>query len=81
MLQFDKVERSIANAVIRISNLEEVKSGIVESAILVRNKVFCGRPGIIAWIDESFPRITDTPVEAACFATPHLALNMVSAGI
>jgi hypothetical protein len=64
--------------VIRVANLEEIKSGTLESAILLKNWVFRGRADIIAWIDDKFPLIDDTVVEAACFSIPHLIFNLVS---
>jgi hypothetical protein len=77
-VRFDEIEMKVTNLAIRVANLEEVKSGTLESAILLKNRVFRGRADVIAWIDEKFPLLNDTVVEAACFSTPHLIFNLVS---
>ena len=77
--KFIELEAKLTAVEIRLANLESAKSGNVESAILVRHKIFRGRPDIIGWLDQAFPHDGKGGIEAACFATPHMIFNLVSA--
>ena len=79
MIKFNELEMNITNLKIRVANLEELKSGAVESAILLKGRVFRGRSDVLAWIEEKFPLISDTVVEAGCFATPTMIFNLTTA--
>ena len=77
--KISELETRLTSLEIRMSNLEEARSGNVEGAILIKHQVFRGRADVIAWLDEAFPINEDTKVEPACFATPHMIFNLVSA--
>jgi hypothetical protein len=79
MNRMDGIESRLVNSLLRISNLEEAKSGSIESAILVRNEVFRGRRDVAAWCQKQFPLEKEKNIECACFSTPHYILNMMYA--
>ena len=48
MSRMDDIENKVVNALLRLSNLEETKARMIESAIMVKNEVFCGHNDISA---------------------------------
>jgi uncharacterized membrane protein YgcG len=79
MNRMDGIESKLLNSLLRLSNLEESKSGSIESAIMVKNEVFRGRNDIGAWCDKYFPESKGMRVECGCFQTPHYILNLMYA--
>jgi hypothetical protein len=79
MNRMDGIENRLVHSLLRLSNLEETKSGAIESAIMVKQEVFRGRKDIIAWAEKHFPSDKDKSIEVGCFSTPHFILNMMYA--
>ena len=80
MTRMGGIENRLVNALLRLSNLEETKSGTIEGAIMVKDEVFRGRDDLGAWCDKYFPEATArSHVECGCFVTPHYLLNLVTA--
>ena len=79
MNRMDGLETRLVNSLLRLSNLEDAKSGSIESAIMVKNNVFRGRRDVGAWTDRHFPLEHSKNIECACFSTPHFILNMMYA--
>ena len=79
MNRMDGLESRLINSLMRLSNLEESKSGTIESAIMVKNEVFRGRRDVGAWAQKHFPEEKSMNIECACFSTPHFLLNMMYA--
>jgi hypothetical protein len=81
MVKFNELESKLINTNIRVSNLEDSKSGNVETAIMVKNKVYRGRGDIAAELATWFPAGTKNKIDAGLFPTPHLILNLTHADI
>jgi hypothetical protein len=79
MNRMDGIESKLVQSLLRLSNLEESKSGSVESAIMIRNHVFRNRHDISAWCDKHFSAEKGKMVECSCFSTPHYILNLMYA--
>jgi hypothetical protein len=79
MNRMDGIESRLLNSLLRLSNLEESKSGSIESAIMVKNEVFRGRNDVGAWCDRYFPEEKGMRIECGCFPTPHYILNLMYA--
>ena len=79
MNRMNGIESRLVNSPLRVSNLEEAKSGSIESAILVGNEVFRGRRDIAAWCQKHFPLEKEKNIECAYFSTSHYILNMMYA--
>ena len=81
MSRFDEVDNQLMATNIRLSNLEDSKNGNVDSAIMVKNKIYRGRADVAAELDMWFPSIAGRKIDAGLFPTPHLILNLMHADI
>jgi hypothetical protein len=81
MVKFNDLEAQLIDTNVRVGNLEDAKSGNVESAILIKNKVYRGRADIAAELAGWFPEASGKKVDAGLFPTPHLLLNLIHADI
>ena len=79
MAKFDEVEAQLTAANIRLSNMEDSKNGNVDSAIMVKNKIYRGRADVAAELDIWFPINAGRKIDAGLFPTPHLILNLMHA--
>ena len=79
--KFGEVENMIMATNTRLANLEDSKNGNVESAIMIRNKIYRGRADIAAELDMWFLPNTGIKIDAGLFPTPHLILNLMHADI
>ena len=81
MVKFHELNSKITTTNIRISNLEDAKNGNIESAIMVKGRVYRGRADIRAELDKWFPEEAGKRIDAGLFPTPHLILNLIHADI
>jgi hypothetical protein len=81
MIKFNDLESKLIDTNVRVGNLEDAKSGNVESAILIKNKVYRGRADISAELAGWFPEASGKKIDAGLFPTPHLLLNLIHADI
>jgi hypothetical protein len=79
--KFHELESKITAFKIRVSNLEDTKNGNIESALLVKGRVYRGRSDIRAELDKWFPEESGKRIDAGLFPTPHLILNLIHADI
>ena len=61
--------------------MRTLKIANVESAIMIKNKIYQGRADIAAELDMWFPPTTGLKIDAGLFPTPHLILNLIHADI
>ena len=73
-----KLEETLAAAKVRIGNLEDAKNGSIDSAVMVKDRIYRGRQDIQAELDGWFTS-RDKQVDAGLFPTPHLILNLMHA--
>jgi hypothetical protein len=81
MVKFHELNSKITALNIRVSNLEDMKNGNIESALLVKGRVYRGRSDIRAELDKWFPEESGKRIDAGLFPTPHLILNLIHADI
>ena len=79
MTKFHIVDSQITATNVRLSNLEDSKNGNIESAVMIKDRIYRGRADIIAQLDEWFPEAIGRKIDAGLFPTPHLILNLMHA--
>jgi hypothetical protein len=79
MVRFQELDDKITSTTIRLGNLEDAKNGNIESAILIKNKIYRGRADIMAQLDDWFPVESEQKIDAGLFPTPYLILNLMHA--
>jgi hypothetical protein len=79
MVRMTGIERKLTGALLRLSGLEDAKSGAIESALMIKEFIFRNRSDVTAWCATQFPISMGTTVECGCFMTPHYLLNLVHA--
>jgi hypothetical protein len=81
MVKFHELNSKLTATNVRVSNLEDAKNGNVDSAIMVKGRVYRGRSDIQAEMDKWFPEESGQRIDAGLFPTPHLILNLIHADI
>ena len=81
MVKIQELDNRITATNVRVSNLEDSKSGNIDSAIMVKNQVYRGRADVAAELDRWFPSAEGKRIDAGLFPTPHLILNLMHADI
>ena len=76
--ELHKLEEKITASSIRIGNLEDSKNGNIDSAVMVKDRIYRGRSDIAAELDGWFTNL-DKQIDAGLFPTPHLILNLMHA--
>jgi hypothetical protein len=80
MTRMTSIESKVTGALVRLSNLEDTKTGTIESALMIKSFVFRNRSDVTAWCATQFPEDSvRKTVECGCFMTPHYLLNLVHA--
>jgi len=77
MTHMDRLEKKMLTTTSHIANLEDVKSGSVESALMIKEEVFRSRLDISAWADKHFSESAGISIESGCFMTPYYLLNLI----
>ena len=81
MAKFHEVDNQIIATNIRVSNLEDSKNGNIDSAVMVKDRIYRGRGDVAAELDRWFPSAAGRKIDAGLFPTPHLILNLIHADI
>ena len=81
MIRFHDLENKLGATNVRVSNLEDTKSGNIDSAIMVKDRIYRGRGDITAELDRWFPKAQSKRIDAGLFPTPNLILNLMHADI
>ena len=79
MVKFHEMDSKLTATNIIVSNIEDSKSGNVDAALMVKNKVYRGRSDVAAELDTWFPPSAGKRIDAGLFPTPHLILNLMHA--
>ena len=79
MTRMDDLEAALLSNTARVSNLEQAKSGKIESALLMKNQIFRSRDDVAAWAELHFPTSLGKTIEGACFPSLHYIFNIVTA--
>ena len=74
----NKLDDKLTSASVRISNLEDAKSGNIDAAVLVKDRIYRGRQDITAELNGWFSD-HGKKIDAGLFPTPHLILNLMHA--
>jgi len=77
MAHMDGLEKKMFTTSSCIANLEDVKSGSIESALMVKEEVFRSRSYISAWTDKHFSSASGISIDSGFFMTPHYLLNLI----
>jgi hypothetical protein len=72
------LEDKIVATSVRVGNLENAKSGNIDAAVLVKDKIYRGRNDIMAELNGWFSD-HGKKIDAGLFPTPHLILNLMHA--
>ena len=72
------MEETVTASRIRIGNLEDAKNGSIDSAVMVKDRIYRGRQDIQAELDGWFSGV-GKQIDAGLFSTPHLILNLMHA--
>ena len=81
MVRFHDIESRLTSTNVRVGNLEDSKNGNIESAIMMKDRVYRGRADVRAELDRWFPESDGKRIDAGLFPTPHLILNLIHADI
>jgi hypothetical protein len=81
MVKFHELDSKMTATNVRVSNLEDAKNGTIDSALMVKGRVYRGRSDIRAELDKWFPEAAGKRIDAGLFPTPHLILNLIHADI
>ena len=81
MVKIQSLDNRLTSTNVRLSNLEDAKSGNIDSALMVKNQVYRGRADVAAELDKWFPASSGKKIDAGLFPTPHLILNLMHADI
>ena len=81
MVRFHDLESKLGATNVRVGNLEDAKSGNIDSAIMVKDRIYRGRGDITAELDHWFPVSQSKRIDAGLFPTPNLILNLMHADI
>jgi hypothetical protein len=73
-----QLEEKVTASSIRIGNLEDAKNGNIDSAVMVKDRIYRGRNDIAAELDGWFTNL-NKHIDAGLFPTPHLILNLMHA--
>ena len=52
MVRMTSIERQLTGALLRLSGLEDAKSGAIKSALMVKDFIFRNRSDVTAWCAE-----------------------------
>ena len=81
MVRFHDLENKLGATNVRVGNLEDAKSGNIDSAIMIKDRIYRGRGDINAELDHWFPVAQGKRIDAGLFPTPNLILNLMHADI
>ena len=63
----DDLEAALLSNTARVSNLEQAKSGKIESALLMKNQIVQSHDDVAAWAELHFPTSFGKNIEGAGF--------------
>jgi hypothetical protein len=79
MVKINELDVKLTSTNVRVSNLEDSKNGSIDSAVMVKDRIYRGRADVAAELDRWFPEASGKKIDAGSFPTPHLILNLMLA--
>jgi hypothetical protein len=79
MVKINDLDVRLTSTNVRVSNLEDSKNGNIDSAVMVKDRIYRGRADVAAELDRWFPEANGKKIDAGSFPTPHLILNLMLA--
>ena len=81
MVRFHTLKTSLGATNVRVSNLEDTKNRNIDSAIMVKYRIYRGRGDIDAELENWFTAAQSKQIDAGLLPTPSLILNLMHADI